>query len=180
MWKKDEAQDLANQPPRTPAPNPAQAPRSEPMGRSTVASGGDRATIGRSITIRGDVTGDEDLVVQGRVEGTVDLKQHSVTVGPEGVVKADISGRMVTVEGEVKGNLKGQEQVTLRSSARVEGDIVSPRVVLEDGATFRGSIDMSPPGSKPSARPMPAAEPEKSVGPGPGAGGGESVGPSKP
>ncbi len=179
MWKKDEAQDFANQAPRTPSTAPSSSSRPEPPSRSSGSAPGERATIGRSITIRGDVTGDEDLIVQGRVEGTVDLKQHSVTVGPEGVVKADISGRMVTVEGEVKGNLKGHEQVTLRSSAKVEGDIVSPRVVLEDGATFRGSIDMSPPGSKPQGRPEPVERPDKREGQGSGGGAVESAGPPK-
>jgi cytoskeletal protein CcmA (bactofilin family) len=102
----------------------------------------DRATIGRSITLRGDVTGDEDLLIQGHVEGTVDLHQHSVTVGSEGEVVASILGRVVTVEGRVEGNISGTEQVVLRSSALVKGDIRAPRVVLENGARFRGLVDM--------------------------------------
>lgn len=102
----------------------------------------ERATIGRSITIKGEVSGDEDLLIQGRVDGTVDLKQHSVTVGGEGKVNANITGRVVTVEGEVEGDLQAEEQVILRNSARVQGDIQAPRVVLEDGASFRGLVDM--------------------------------------
>ncbi|MFL5542947.1 MAG: polymer-forming cytoskeletal protein [Longimicrobiaceae bacterium] len=102
----------------------------------------ERATIGRSITLRGDVTGDEDLLIQGHVEGTVDLHQHSVTVGSEGEVVASIVGRVVTVEGRVEGNISGTEQVILRSSALVKGDIRAPRVVLESGARFRGLVDM--------------------------------------
>jgi cytoskeletal protein CcmA (bactofilin family) len=162
MWKKDEPQETVSRP--TQPPMPSQPQRSEAPARPSAVDG--RATIGRSITIRGDVTGDEELVIQGRVEGTVDLKQHNVTVGPEGKVKADISGCVVTVEGEVEGDLRAQERVVLRSSARVEGDVVAPRVVLEDGATFRGSIDMSPPdraarpssaGTAPVAADKPAA-----------------------
>jgi cytoskeletal protein CcmA (bactofilin family) len=103
---------------------------------------GGPATIGRSISIRGEVTGDEDMVIQGRIEGSVDLKQHSVTIGPEGDVKANIIARIVTVEGRVVGNLSGEEQVVLRASARVEGDVSAPRVVLEDGTLFRGSVEM--------------------------------------
>jgi cytoskeletal protein CcmA (bactofilin family) len=103
---------------------------------------GERATIGRSITIRGDVTGEEDLLIQGRVEGSVDLKQNSVTVGPEGDVKASIVARVVTIEGKVQGNLTAAEQIILRRSARVEGDLAAPSVVLEDGARFRGGVDM--------------------------------------
>ena len=106
---------------------------------------GERATIGSSITVRGDVSGDEDLLIQGRVEGSVDLKQQSVTVGREGRVKANITGRVVIVEGEVEGDLHADEQVVLRSTARVQGDITASRVVLEDGARFRGGVDMGEP-----------------------------------
>jgi len=135
MWKKDEL------PAQTPAPRAEAAQPTHaapPVARTT-----ERATIGRSITIKGEVTGDEDLLIQGRVDGSVDLKQHSVTVGPEGEVKANIVARVVTVEGRVQGNLSADEQIILRASAKVQGDITAPRVVLEDGAQFRGGVDMS-------------------------------------
>jgi cytoskeletal protein CcmA (bactofilin family) len=132
MWKRDEAEDRAT----------ARPEAVSEQERRPAAGRGERATIGRSITIRGDVTGDEDLVIQGRVEGSVDLKEHAVTVGPEGVVKADITGRLVTVEGNVEGNLRADEQVVLRGSARVQGDISAPRVTLEDGAYFKGGVEM--------------------------------------
>jgi len=135
MWKKDDRhEDIAA--PRFTAPA-APAP-----GPGTTMASTERATIGRSITLRGDVTGDEDLLIQGHVEGTVDLHQHSVTVGSEGEVVASIVGRVVTVEGRVEGNISGTEQVILRSSALVRGDIRAPRVVLENGARFRGLVDM--------------------------------------
>lgn len=136
MWKKDDVTEGRPTPPRPETAPPRNDP---PRGRPAA---GERATIGRSITIRGEVSGDEDLLIQGRVDGSVDLGQHSVTVGPEGQVKAGISGRVVTVEGEVQGDLEGQEQVILRSTAKVQGDIKAPRVVLEDGANFRGGVDM--------------------------------------
>jgi len=88
------------------------------------------------------VTGDEDLLIEGSVEGSVDLKQHAVTVGSEGRVRAGITGRVVTVEGTVHGDLRADEMVVLRSTAQVEGDITAPRVVLEAGASFRGAVDM--------------------------------------
>jgi cytoskeletal protein CcmA (bactofilin family) len=139
MWKKDEMTATT-----TPTPGPAErAPRPEP--NRPAAGSSERATIGRSITIQGDVSGDEDLLIQGRVEGSVELKLQSVTVGGEGRVKADITGRVVIVEGEVEGDLKAKEQVILRSTARVEGDISAPRVVVEDGANFRGLVDMGEP-----------------------------------
>lgn len=158
MWKRDEA---PNPMPNEPQPE-KYTPRPDPP-RSTSATG-ERATIGRSITIRGEVSGDEDLLIQGQVDGSVDLKQQAVTVGKEGKVKANITGRMVTVEGEVEGNLKADDQVILRSSARVQGDITAPRVVLEDGATFRGGIDMGAPpssGEKPAQRPSSSTVGEK-------------------
>lgn len=160
MWKKEDA---------TPEPMPVAPPRpAEPVlgpvrvVPSSSPSTGERATIGRSITIRGEVTGDEDLLIQGRIEGAVDLKQHSVTVGHEGQVKADIIGRVITIEGRVEGNLRADEQVVLRSSAQVQGDIVAPRVVLEDGARFRGGVDMGEMVQKPAAKAPPAATPAKS------------------
>ncbi len=133
MWKKDEA------PAKTPATGPEDPgqPQRSPSRKPSV----EQATIGRSITIKGEVTGEEDLLIQGRVDGSVNLQQHTVTVGPDGVVHADIAARVITVEGSVEGNLLADEQVILRSSARVEGDIAAPRVALEDGAGFRGGVD---------------------------------------
>jgi len=103
---------------------------------------GDRAIIGPSITIKGDVTGEEDLVIQGRVEGKVDLAQHNVTVGANGRIKANIIGRSVIVEGEVEGDLLAEEQISVRKSGKVRGNVTAPRVTIEDGAMFKGSIDM--------------------------------------
>jgi cytoskeletal protein CcmA (bactofilin family) len=154
MWKKDDE----SSPTTNTSAGMISAPRSKSAAPAVSASD-EAATIGRSITIRGDVTGDEDLYIQGRIEGTVDLKQHSVTVGPEGRVKANIKARMVTIEGEVDGDVRGQEQVALRSASKVTGDITAPRVVLEDGATFLGSIDMSgkpPSGHQQEAKPASA------------------------
>jgi cytoskeletal protein CcmA (bactofilin family) len=123
---------------------------------------GDRAIIGPSITIKGDVTGDEDLMIQGRIEGKVDLAQHNVTVGANGRIKANILGRSVTVEGDVEGDLHAEEQISIRKSGKVRGNISAPRVTIEDGATFKGSIDME---RKATPRPAPAAPPAPAPGP---------------
>jgi cytoskeletal protein CcmA (bactofilin family) len=112
---------------------------------------GERAIIGPSITIKGDVTGEEDLLIQGRVEGKVDLAQHNVTVGANGRIKANIFGRSVTVEGEVEGDLHAEEQIAIRKSGKVHGNISAPRVTIEDGAMFKGSIEME---RKPAPRPL--------------------------
>lgn len=100
--------------------------------------------IGQSIKIKGEVTGSEDLVIKGSVEGTVDLADHEVTVGDTGNVKADIKGKTVIINGEVTGDVSGAEKVVISKTGRVRGNIVSPRMMLEDGAVFKGSIDMDP------------------------------------
>lgn len=136
MWKKDEVPS-----PGAPSPLPETPPRTPAASRPSTISG-ERAIIGPSISITGEVSGDEDLLIQGRIDGTVNLDQHAVTVGSEGRVKAGISGRVVVVEGAVEGDVRALEQIILRSSARVTGDVTAPRVVLEDGASFRGRVDM--------------------------------------
>jgi cytoskeletal protein CcmA (bactofilin family) len=133
MFKKDDNDASATQP-RTSLTSPAKAPAPR--------RGGGPATIGPSITIKGDVSGDEDLMIQGRIEGKVKLAKHNVTIGSDGQVKADVHGKTVVVEGQVEGDLRGQEQIILRHTARVEGSIAAPRVTLEDGAVFRGGIEM--------------------------------------
>ncbi len=139
MWKKDESEEATAASSEATDQEPGERP-------SRTRPGGSRsATIGPSITIDGDVSGQEDLLIQGRVNGVVKLADQSITVGSEGRVKADITGRVVTVEGEVEGNLTADEQVILRSQSHVEGDIKAPRVVLEDGASFKGLVDMSRP-----------------------------------
>lgn len=132
MFKK---QDPQSDPP---AAHPACQDEDPPRRRGSHES----AVIGSSIRIKGDLSGDEDLLLQGRVEGTIDLKQHAVTVGRDGQVHAQVQARSIAVEGRVEGDLLADEQVVLRSQAEVLGNIVAPRVTLEDGCKFRGSIDM--------------------------------------
>jgi cytoskeletal protein CcmA (bactofilin family) len=132
VWKRDDEQPARQ--------TPVSVSRVE-MPRAAPARSG-HATIGPSIMIRGEVTGNEDLIIQGQVDGSVTLDLHAVTVGDGGRVKAGIRGRVITVEGDVEGDLTAQEQIVLRGGARVQGDLKAPRVVLEDGATFRGLVDM--------------------------------------
>lgn len=130
-------------PPSSPAASAAPEPPKRPS---------ERATIGPSIIIKGDLSGGEDLVIEGRVEGKVDLKQHNVTVGKNGRVRADIFGKVVIIEGEVDGNVFAQEQAILRQAGAIRGNITSPRVILEDGSRFKGSIDMEGKDSKDAGR----------------------------
>ena len=119
---------------------PAQAaPKASPPSKSASRK---PATIGSSIVIHGDVTGEEDLVVDGAIEGTVNFKDNNLVVSENGRVTANINARIIRVDGEVKGELYGSEQVVISPSGTVKGDIRAPRVVLEDGCTFKGSVDM--------------------------------------
>jgi cytoskeletal protein CcmA (bactofilin family) len=140
MWKKSESEESHPQPapaPQVPLPQAPRAPVAQSQSR-------EHAVIGSTITIKGDLSGEEDLLIEGRVEGKVELRRHSVTVGKNGQIKADIYAKNITVEGTVEGNLYGEEQLIVRQSGTVRGNIVSPRVALEDGSNFKGSIDMSP------------------------------------
>lgn len=100
--------------------------------------------IGASIRIKGDVTGDEDLIIQGRVEGTINLKGHNVIISKSAKVKANIEANEIIVEGELAGDMNGNEKVIIRETGNVYGNIIAPRVTLEDGAMFKGSIEMEP------------------------------------
>jgi cytoskeletal protein CcmA (bactofilin family) len=114
------------------------------------------ASIGKSIIIKGEVSGDEDLTIEGRVEGKIELRDHIVTVGASGHVQAHIVARLVVVLGHVTGDLTADEKVEIREKGSVEGDIVAPRVAIADGANFRGSIDMQ--------RKEPSASTERTLG----------------
>lgn len=125
--------------------------------------------IGPSIVIKGTVSGDEDLLIHGSVEGSVELGDHEVSVGQSGKVKADITAKVVRIDGEVAGDIKGHEKVVISKSGNVRGNIVAPRVTLEDGAIFKGSIDMDPgeDAARVSLAPKPVAEErEEAVAPG--------------
>ncbi|MGB1141921.1 MAG: bactofilin family protein [Halioglobus sp.] len=100
--------------------------------------------IGPSIKIKGEVTGDEDLLIQGIVEGTVDLSANELTVGQSGQVAADLKAKSIRIDGSVTGDISGNENVVISKTGNVRGNIVAPRVTLEDGAIFKGSIDMDP------------------------------------
>ena len=106
--------------------------------------GGDAAVIGRSIQINGDLRGGEDLRIEGDVSGTVELKNSALTIGKEGKVKADVYARSIAVDGETKGDLYAAERISVHVNARVQGNIIAPKVSIEEGAHFKGSIEMDP------------------------------------
>jgi cytoskeletal protein CcmA (bactofilin family) len=118
--------------------------RPESSAPRSASTGGGHAVIGASIHIDGDVRGEEDLLIEGEVNGTVQLKNNSLTIGPQGKVRADVYAHSVYVDGYLEGDLYGSERVHIRKSAQVRGNVTSPRVSLEDGAKFKGSIEMDP------------------------------------
>ena len=123
---------------------PAAAPR--PVAAST--STADQATIGKSLVIKGEVTGSESLYIDGRVEGSINLAGNRVTVGRNGVVSANINAREIVVLGKVKGNLTASDRVDIRSDGSLTGDVVAARISIEDGAFFKGGIDIRKAGQK--------------------------------
>ncbi len=130
MWEKTKNENLE--------------PESPPLGKSPIEQLKEQAVIGPSISIKGELSGEEDLMIHGRVEGKIDLKKNNVTVGRNGHIKADIYGKVISIEGEVQGNLFGEERIVIRESGVVRGNMRTPRFSLEDGAKFQGSIDMIP------------------------------------
>jgi cytoskeletal protein CcmA (bactofilin family) len=100
------------------------------------------AVIGPKIRFKGELVGEEDLLVQGQIDGTIDLKGNNLTIGEQGVVKANVLAQTITIEGTVEGDVFGQERISIRSTSHVKGNLVAERVTLEDGAKFKGSIDM--------------------------------------
>jgi len=150
MWKRDEAvkptgsaaPGPAPEKPPTSAPPAAEAARTQPntthdhrLEKSTV-------NIGKSVVIKGELNGSEDLTIEGQVEGKIELRQNVLTIGPNGKIKAQLFAKAVIILGEVTGNVTATEKVDIRDNGSVDGDIAAPRVAIAEGAHFRGSIDM--------------------------------------
>ncbi|HSF99614.1 MAG TPA: polymer-forming cytoskeletal protein [Vicinamibacterales bacterium] len=104
--------------------------------------------IGKSVVIKGELTGSEDLTIEGQVEGKIELKQNVLTIGPNGRIKAQVVAKVVVVQGDVHGDITATERVDIRDNGSVDGDVSAPRVAIADGAHFRGSIDMQRQGTK--------------------------------
>jgi cytoskeletal protein CcmA (bactofilin family) len=154
MWKSTRKEDELTIPEQT-APRPGQAPAvstTRPIDppRADAPRSVDVATIGKSVIVKGELSGSEDLFVDGEVEGSISLKGQSLTVGPNGRVRANLEARNVIVHGRVDGNITASDRVDLRKSASLTGDISTARVAIEDGAYFKGTIDIQK--AEPAAR----------------------------
>jgi cytoskeletal protein CcmA (bactofilin family) len=122
----------------------------------------DIVNIGKSVVIKGELNGSEDLTIEGHVEGTIQLKDHILTIGPNGRIKAQVFAKSVIVLGEVTGNVTASDKVDIRDNGSVDGDIISPRVAIAEGAHFRGSVDMQRKGAP--AQPAKPVQTAASVG----------------
>ena len=179
MWKRDEAVKPANgsAPPTSPAVQSQQPTSAASQPEPRPHTGRDVVNIGKSVIIKGELNGSEDLTVEGQVEGKIELKDHVLTIGPNGKIKAQVFAKALIVLGEVHGNVTATDKVEIRDGGSVDGDIVAPRVAIADGAHFRGSVDMQRKGTEtkpqqaqqqqhqraavqapPSPQPVPAAQ----------------------
>ena len=158
MWKRDEAAK-----PSTPTgPGVGSQPASTPLAAEAAPSrpaiepqrGQERTAvnIGKSVVIKGELNGSEDLTIEGQVEGKIELRQNVLTIGPNGRIKAQVFAKSVIILGEVTGNVTASEKVDIRDNGSVDGDITAPRVAIAEGAHFRGSIDMQKGAAKPEGK----------------------------
>lgn len=155
------------------APRSAEEARKEPAVQSRPEPGGDTvANIGKSISIKGDLSGNEDLQIDGNVEGRIDLPSNQLTIGEDGKVKADIHAKAVIVVGHVHGNVSATERIEVQASGVVDGDVRAPRLVVQEGAVLNGAVEMGD-----AAKPAASASSHSSAarsGPTPAPGGGSS------
>ena len=172
MWKRDEGvRPPAGQAPSVPAQPPAVGtPIAAPGARAPEIESKrhmerDVVNIGKSIIVKGELNGSEDLTIEGQVEGKIELRQNVLTIGPNGKIKAQVFAKAVIVLGEVMGNVSASERVDIRDNGSVDGDIAAPRVAIADGAHFRGSIDMQ---RGPAQAKAAEAKPEAKAAPAPG------------
>ena len=107
-----------------------------------VSTNSNQTLLGRSVVLKGDLAGNEDLVISGQFEGTVNVQDHTLTVGPEGKVKAEIQAARVVIHGSVTGNISVRERIEIHKTGQVVGDLVAPGIAIEDGAYFKGSIEI--------------------------------------
>jgi len=171
MWKREEPvsppQPASPPPPKAAAPAPPVVVPANPVRQelSTV-------NIGKSVVIKGELSGSEDLTIEGQVEGKIELRQNMLTIGPNAKIKAQVFAKTVVVEGTVQGNISAGERIDIRDKGIVEGNLAAPRVSIADGAQFRGSVDMQGAGkfnessdAKSDAKPTPVAHPSSASGP---------------
>jgi cytoskeletal protein CcmA (bactofilin family) len=166
MWKPNQSGSLTPTPtpepvrpaPSTPAyePAPSRAP-------AAPATSGEQASISKGLFIKGEINGSESLFIDGKVEGSVNLPGNRVTVGRNGQVAANITAREIVVLGKVRGNVNATDRVDIRAEGSLSGDVAAARISIEDGAFFKGGIDIRKPDAKQAGAPQPISEATKSA-----------------
>lgn len=156
MWKPNQpgTPSSGSEPLRPSVPSTPNESSIRPSGTSPAGQAiADQATIGKSLVVKGEVTGSESLYIDGKVEGAINLPGNRVTIGRNGQVAANISAREVVVLGKVRGNINANDRVDIRSEGSLTGDVIAQRISIEDGAFFKGGIDIRKPGQtkEPSA-----------------------------
>src|ERR1700722_7471920 len=170
MWKPTQTGPSSPAPTPEPIRQTPPAPAIEPARPAAAASTGEQATIGKGLFIKGEITGSESLYIDGKIEGTINLPGNRLTVGRNGQVNAAINAREIVVLGKVRGNVAATDRVDIRAEGSLTGDVAAARISIEDGAFFKGGIDIK----KAEARPGPkgaaaapahpaTAEPAKAV-----------------
>ena len=168
MWNQSNAQNTSTPATKPPLTNgPAAAMSESPLVRTSLAasaSAEQAATIGKSLVVKGEVTGSESLYIEGKVEGTINLPGNRVTVGRNGQVAANITAREIVVQGRIVGNVTASDRLDVRSEGSLTGDVVAQRISVEDGAFFKGKIDIRRPAEKagPSSEPKETTASEES------------------
>lgn len=147
-WEKKPLVIAPSASPRAQPPTPTpkvESPMTEAISKSfnPAATNQFPTLLGQSVVLRGDLSGKEDLLIEGQLEGTLNFPDHCVTVGPHGQVKGEVHARLVIVQGSVNGNISAREKIEIRKSGNVVGDLVAAGIAIEDGAYFKGSIDIS-------------------------------------
>ena len=158
MWKPSQSAPTPHPTPEPPRPAPV-APAAEIPSRNQVGAA-DQATLGKGLFIKGEITGSESLYIDGKVEGAINLPGNRVTVGRNGQVAANIVAREVVVLGKVRGNVSATDRVDIRAEGALNGDVSAARISIEDGAFFKGGIDIRKSEPKPApagGAPSPAA-----------------------
>lgn len=163
MWNRRKDEENPPRPTTTPTPAAPAAPiqpreaqpqmSSMPMRSYEPApSSGSAATIGKGVNVKGQILSREDLVIDGEVEGTVEAHDHRITIGPNGRVHAGVKAREIVVHGTIQGNVEAADKIDIKKDAKLVGDIKTARIVIEDGAYFKGSIDITKPDAKPQPK----------------------------
>jgi cytoskeletal protein CcmA (bactofilin family) len=169
MWNRKKDDEY---PPKSasapPAPSPAQSAKEQTMSSTparsydSIAGSGGSAAIGKAVMVKGQIISREDIIIDGEIEGTVEAHEHRVTVGPNGKVHSAVRAREIVILGSIHGNVEAADKIEIRKDARLIGDIKTARIVIEDGAYFKGSIDITKiePKSAATQQPRPQSQPQ--------------------